>query len=28
MRHAQDTVEREFGIHLETEVRIVGEPVS
>ena len=28
MRHAQDTVEQKFGIHLETEVRIVGEPVS
>lgn len=28
MRHAQDTVEQKFDIHLETEVRIVGEPVS
>ncbi|MBX5435586.1 MAG: UDP-N-acetylmuramate dehydrogenase [Alicyclobacillaceae bacterium] len=28
MRHAQETVRREFGVELETEVRIVGEPAS
>ncbi|MCL6445796.1 MAG: UDP-N-acetylmuramate dehydrogenase [Alicyclobacillus sp.] len=28
MRHAQETVRKQFGIELETEVRIVGEPSS